>query len=162
MVARWLEANFYIVGVWPFGLEGLWARYATLQGLIPSFPWIAPPCPPPWSNPRKGKDQILPSGNLLCRTPLDREVEHRKRIRALAVDQIVEAVDLERPCRHKKCDFVATIGDGLRSHEMACDRRMVPCPCHVACRYSPIRLMVQIGCCLLVQDLVSPIFVLYN
>ena len=24
------------------GLEGLWLRYATLQNLIPSFPWIAP------------------------------------------------------------------------------------------------------------------------
>ena len=42
---------------------GLWLRYATLQNLIPSFPWIAPPRPPPWHNPRKGRDQILPSGN---------------------------------------------------------------------------------------------------
>ncbi len=42
---------------------GLWLRYATLQNLIPSFPWIAPPRPPPWRNPRKGRDQILPSGN---------------------------------------------------------------------------------------------------
>ena len=25
--------------------------------------WIAPPRPPPWRNPRKGRDQILPSGN---------------------------------------------------------------------------------------------------
>ena len=33
---------FRIVCVWPFGLEGLWLRYATLQNLIPSFPWIAP------------------------------------------------------------------------------------------------------------------------
>ena len=23
-----------------------------------------PPSPPPWCNPRKGRDQILPSGNL--------------------------------------------------------------------------------------------------
>ena len=30
-----------------FGLSGLWLRYATLQNLIPSFPWIAPPRPPP-------------------------------------------------------------------------------------------------------------------
>ena len=44
--------------------SGLWLRYATLQNLIPSFPWIAPPHPPPWHNPRKGRDQILPSGNL--------------------------------------------------------------------------------------------------
>ena len=44
--------------------SGLWLRYATLQNLIPSFPWIVPPRPPPWRNPRKGRDQILPSGNL--------------------------------------------------------------------------------------------------
>ena len=44
--------------------SGLWLRYTTLQNLIPSFPWIAPPHPPPWRNPRKGRDQILPSGNL--------------------------------------------------------------------------------------------------
>ena len=43
--------------------SGLWLRYATLQNLIPSFPWIAPPRPPPWRTPRKGRDQILPSGN---------------------------------------------------------------------------------------------------
>ena len=42
MVARWLKPNFWIVCVWPFGLEGLWLRYAMLQNLIPSFPWIAP------------------------------------------------------------------------------------------------------------------------
>ena len=46
-----------------FRASGLWLRYATLQNLIPFFPWIAPPRPPPWRNPRKGRDQILPSGN---------------------------------------------------------------------------------------------------
>ena len=45
--------------------SGLWLRYATLQNLIPSFPWITPLTrPPPWRNLRKGRDQILPSGNL--------------------------------------------------------------------------------------------------
>ena len=43
--------------------SGLWLRYAALQNLIPSSPWIAPPCLPPWRNPRKGKVQILPSSN---------------------------------------------------------------------------------------------------
>ena len=43
--------------------SGLWLCYATLQNLMPYFPWIAPPRPPPWRNPRKGRDQILPSGN---------------------------------------------------------------------------------------------------
>ena len=33
------------------------------QNLTPSFPWIAPPHPPPWCNPRKGRDQTLLSGN---------------------------------------------------------------------------------------------------
>ena len=33
--------------------SGLWLRCATLQN-----------CPPPWRNPRKGRDQILPSGIL--------------------------------------------------------------------------------------------------
>ena len=50
--------------------SGLWLRYATLQNLIPSFPWIVPPRPPPWHNPRKGRDQILPSGNLELVWPL--------------------------------------------------------------------------------------------
>ena len=45
--------------------SGLWLRYATLQNLIPSFPWIAPPRPPPRLNPRKGRDQILLSSNLV-------------------------------------------------------------------------------------------------
>ena len=34
--------SFKIVGVWRYVLEGLWLCYATLQNLIPSFPWIAP------------------------------------------------------------------------------------------------------------------------
>ena len=46
-------------------LSGLWLRYAMLQNLIPSFPRVAPPHPPPWRNPRKGWDQTLPSGNLV-------------------------------------------------------------------------------------------------
>ena len=43
--------------------SGRWLRYAALQNLIPSFPWIAPG----WRvwGARKGRDQILPSGNLL-------------------------------------------------------------------------------------------------
>ena len=41
--------------------SGLWLRYAALQNLIPSssFHWVVPPRPPPWRNPRKGRDQIL-------------------------------------------------------------------------------------------------------
>ena len=35
--------------------SGLWLRYAALQNLIPSFPWIAPPRPPPWRYPKERK-----------------------------------------------------------------------------------------------------------
>ena len=43
--------------------SGLWLRYAAQQNLIPSFPWIAPGWRTWEGNPRKGRDQILPSGN---------------------------------------------------------------------------------------------------
>ena len=47
--------------------SGQWLRFATLQNLIASFPWIAPPRPPPWRNPRKGRDQICHLATLnLC------------------------------------------------------------------------------------------------
>ena len=36
MVARWLQPDFQIVCVWPYGLEGLWLRYAALQNFMPS------------------------------------------------------------------------------------------------------------------------------
>ena len=39
--------------------SGLWLRYATLQNLIPSFPWIAPGWRAWGRNPRKGRDQTL-------------------------------------------------------------------------------------------------------
>ena len=64
MVARWLWPDFQNSMCLALRASGLWLRYATLQNLIPSFPWIAPPRPPPWRNPRKGRDQILQSGNL--------------------------------------------------------------------------------------------------
>ena len=60
MAITWFLYWMYLA----FGLEGLRLRYATLQNLIPSFPWIVPLRPPPRCNPRKGRDQILPSGNL--------------------------------------------------------------------------------------------------
>ena len=71
MVARWLWPNFVIEGFWPFGLEGLWLRYATLQNLVPSFPWIALPSPNP--DAIQGKEWIkfchLPT---LARSPLQK------------------------------------------------------------------------------------------
>ena len=47
MVARWLKPDFQIVGIWPFGLEGLWICNDTLQNLIPSFPLDSTPLPLP-------------------------------------------------------------------------------------------------------------------
>ena len=63
----WLPDGYrQIVCVWPFGLEGLWLRCATLQNLIPSFPWITPG----WRGVgAQGKDQILPSGDTVCIRP---------------------------------------------------------------------------------------------
>ena len=58
-IARFLDRM--CLALWD---SGLWLRYAALQNLIPSSTWIAPPRPPTWRNPRKGRDQILPSGNL--------------------------------------------------------------------------------------------------
>ena len=62
-IARFLDRM--CLALWA---SGLWLRSATLQNLIPSFPWIAPPRPPPWRNPRKGRNQILLSGNTDVRS----------------------------------------------------------------------------------------------
>ena len=57
MVVRWRQPDFIkIVCVWPFGLEGLWLRYAALQNLIPSCPWIAPPSTLAQYKERKGQN----------------------------------------------------------------------------------------------------------
>ena len=75
MVARPLWPNFYIHRLYLFGHSGLKDYgFATLQNLIPSFTRIAPPHPPAWHNPRKGRDQILPSGNLVYNLSPCREV----------------------------------------------------------------------------------------
>ena len=63
----WLPDGFngiLVVCVWPFGL--LDYGTAMLCCKIWSLPFLGlhPPCPPRWRNPRKGRDQILPSGNL--------------------------------------------------------------------------------------------------
>ena len=64
---QWLPDGYsHILRSYVFGPSGFWtmAPLPMLQNLIPSFPYIAPPRPPPWFNPRKGRDLILPSGNL--------------------------------------------------------------------------------------------------
>ena len=72
----------YVFGPW-----GFWTMvcYTELQNLIPSFPRIAPPHTPPWRNPRKGRDPILPSGNTVppqahrgrCPRPQQRHLRQR-------------------------------------------------------------------------------------
>ena len=63
-----------ILRSYAFGPLGFWTmaplRYAAKfdpflsLDCAPTPSTLAPPCPPPWRNPRKGRDQILPSGNL--------------------------------------------------------------------------------------------------
>ena len=77
VVARWLKPDFFDCICLALRASGLWLRYASLQNLIPSFPWIAAPDPPPWYNPRKGRDQILPIGNT--DRDGDPRVLHRRR-----------------------------------------------------------------------------------
>ena len=48
-IARFLDHTY----VFALRASGLWLRYATLQNLISSFPWIAHPCPPTWRNQRR-------------------------------------------------------------------------------------------------------------
>ena len=62
------------------------------------------------------------SNCAVCREPLG-----NKRIRALSVEQLIEAVDLELACKHPDCVFKAPKRD-LLTHEMKCKYRIVPCP----------------------------------
>ena len=67
----WLPDGYsQIFRSYVFGPSGFWTmaplRYAAK--VDPFLSWVSPPRPPPWCNPRKGRDQILPSGNLGSRT----------------------------------------------------------------------------------------------
>ena len=82
-LAAWLPDGYSrIFRSYVIGPSGFWTM-ATLQNLIPSFPWIAPPHPPPWHNPRKGRDQILPSGNLVW----DNRIHHSLLVLRRRVDE---------------------------------------------------------------------------
>ena len=58
-----------------------------------------------------------------CRIPLDNNIK----IRALAIEQIIDATDMERECKHQLCNFLAK-REALKSHEKKCQHRLVPCP----------------------------------
>ena len=61
-----------------------------------------------------------------CRIPLDNNIK----IRALAIEQIIDATDMERECRHQLCSFLAP-REALSTHEKKCQHRSVPCPDYV-------------------------------
>ena len=67
---EWLPDGYsQIIRLYVFGPLRLkdYGSAATLQNWITSFPWIVPPPLQPWRNARKGRDQILPPGNLARR-----------------------------------------------------------------------------------------------
>ena len=61
----------------------------------------------------------------MCREPLDTN----KRIRCLAVEQVIEAVDLEVACKNEGCEMTSS-KTYIEAHEKWCDYRLVPCPFH--------------------------------
>ena len=58
----------------------------------------------------------------VCREPLG-----SKRIRNVAVEQLIVAADLEVSCKHTNCMFKGT-KTVVKSHEVSCDVRVVQCP----------------------------------
>ena len=58
----------------------------------------------------------------MCRTPLDQ----RKRIRCLAAEQAIEAVNLEVDCNNQGCTFAGPKND-LEQHKKKCEYRIVKC-----------------------------------
>ena len=63
-----------------------------------------------------------------CRIPLNHGPRSKKkRIRALAIENIIEAVDLDRECKYEACEFAAS-KQILGRHEKICQQRPVNCP----------------------------------
>ena len=65
-----------------------------------------------------------------CRSPLRPAVVYGQasyKIRALAIEQLMDAVDLERECKHLSCNVIAQ-KETLTLHENTCEHRLVPCP----------------------------------
>ena len=65
-----------------------------------------------------------------CRIPLNR-MSKKIKIRALAIEQIIDAADLDRECKHQLCDFSAP-REALNRHENKCQHRRIFCP-HITC-----------------------------
>ena len=65
-----------------------------------------------------------------CRTPMN-QLTGNKRIRALGIEQLIEAIDVDLPCIHMGCEFVAP-KSAMPSHERKCEYRKISCP-HLQC-----------------------------
>ena len=78
MVARWLQPHFLIACVWP-----LRAR-RTIAPLHCAANFDCPPPSPSWRNPMKGRDQVLPSGNLGQKDPIGHNHNAKSEQRNLA------------------------------------------------------------------------------
>ena len=61
-----------------------------------------------------------------CRAPLD-TLAGNKRIRALAVEQLIETLEIPFPCKHEGCEF-SDSKDETIEHEKKCEYRLVSCP----------------------------------
>ena len=87
--------------------------------------------------PRMGQIKQCQNGHIACEKCMNnenmstcgvcREPLGNKKIRALCVEQLIEATELELPCRHPNCEYIAMKRD-LESHEKKCEYRIVPCP----------------------------------
>ena len=73
----------------------------------------------------------------LCREPLD-----NKKICALVVEQLIEAIDLEVSCKHPNCMFRAT-KTVVKTHERSCDRRIVECPDTICPENLPLHALLD-------------------
>ena len=84
------------------------------------------------------RDAVLlcPEGHAACQKCIDNsdtcpvcrgQLKQKKRIRGLVLEQVLEALDFDHPCKHNTCDFSANKTD-LVLHEKKCTFRLVPCP----------------------------------
>ena len=76
-----------------------------------------------------------------CRAPLDR-LAGNKRIRNLAVEQLIESMDLTFPCKHPYCEFSASKNEAIM-HEQKCKYRLVPCPDDCCKRQWPLHNLLE-------------------
>ena len=70
----------------------------------------------------------------------------KKRIRTLAAEQLIESVDLSFPCKHTNCEVSAS-KEEIKTHEVKCFYRMVPCPdiCNKEIVYHRLLEHLQLG-----------------